>query len=313
MPRSGTKLLRDLLNQNPKLGIPIAESNFIPSMIERYGSPAPFENKEIFREFYAGYIRTSFFWWMKKFGYHMSEEYLEKEADLKSWSSIFETIIKYHVPEGRIDGFIWGDKTPSYLWHMPVIKDIYPQAKFLHIIRDPRDYSLSRKKAWGTHLYSSAEMWRDGIEVARSDGKKLGEDYKEIYYEDLLDNPEDVLNGICTFLNCAFIPDMMELGRACENLGDAKGLKKILQNNQKKYVKQLSKKQVKRIEEIVFPLMIHTCYKIEYAKKYKPISKTTLKLLGRINKYKRILFDIRDKGLSEGIRYHFGMKKLRHE
>jgi len=42
MPRSGTKLLRDLMNQNPKIGIPAAETHFIPFMIKKFGDPPNF-------------------------------------------------------------------------------------------------------------------------------------------------------------------------------------------------------------------------------------------------------------------------------
>jgi hypothetical protein len=38
MSWSGTKLLRDLLNQHPQIGIPPSESRFLPAVIERFGS-----------------------------------------------------------------------------------------------------------------------------------------------------------------------------------------------------------------------------------------------------------------------------------
>jgi len=39
MPRSGTKLLRDLLNRNPKIGVPTSETDFIPYLIKPFGNP----------------------------------------------------------------------------------------------------------------------------------------------------------------------------------------------------------------------------------------------------------------------------------
>jgi len=309
MPRSGTKLLRDLLNQNPSVGIPIAESNFIPKMIRQYGDPPELQEAEMFDSFYNDYTQTSFFWWMRRFGYEMSKEYLDGNADKTSWRSVFETIIRYHAPEGRETDFIWGDKTPSYLYHLKQLKGLYPEAKILHIIRDPRDYCLSRFKAWGTHLYSSAEMWREGIEVARKDGGQMGNDYMEIYFESLLDGPESILRKICAFLECEFRADMLELGRACENLGDAKGETKIIKHNKKKYPGQLSRNDIKRIEAIVYPAMMSTPYQFEYAEEYKPVSALQLNILGKLNMYKRLLFDVKEKGVVEGLRYRFGFFK----
>ena len=193
--RSGTKLLRDLLNQNTKIGIPIAESNFIPKVINRFGNPPNFQNDSEFNTFYEEYTKTSFFWWMKKFECVMGKDFLEKEIDKTSWGSIFEVILRYHVLPGRDKDFIWGDKTPSYLYHIDILKDLYPQARFLHIIRDPRDCCLSTRNAWGTNLFSVADRWRRGVEVARKSGGHLGGSYIEVYYESLLDDPKKTLTS----------------------------------------------------------------------------------------------------------------------
>ncbi len=307
--RSGTKLLRDLLNQNPNIGIPIAESNFIPKMIKRFGNLPPFQNDAKFQEFYEEYTQTTFFWWMKKFGYVMSKEYLEKEADRTSWSSIIEVILRYHVPHGRDKEFIWGDKSPDYMFHINALKDLYPEARFIHIIRDPRDNCLSKKKAWGRHLYRSAEIWRSGVENARYDGQQLGGDYMEVYYELLLENPEKTLRDICTFLGCKFTTSMMQPGRDCEDLGDAKGETKILKNNKKKYTTQLTKTEIRRIEEIVYPLMELMPYEFDYATMFNPISRIRLHILSKHDRWNRLMFNIRTKGFLEGIRFNFRLFK----
>ncbi|GJQ57455.1 MAG: sulfotransferase [Candidatus Scalindua sp. AMX11] len=309
MPRSGTKLLRDLLNQNPKIGIPIAESNFIPIMIKRYGNPPQLENATDFQLFYEEYTKTSFFWWMKEFDCVMSKEFLEKNADKKSWASIFEVILRYHVMSGRDKDFIWGDKTPSYLYHIDLLKDLYPKAKFLHILRDPRDCCISAQKAWGTNLFSFADSWHRGVEAAQTSGRPLGDSYMEIYYESLIGDPEKTLTGICEFLGCEFTSAMMQLGRDTENLGDAKGQTKIVSNNKKKYLTELSISKIKRIEEIVYPVMKSTEYGFEYALRHRPLSNIKLKIISRFNKVNRLMFNLKTKGFLEGIKYHFGTLK----
>ena len=61
-----------------------------------------------------------------------------------SIANVFEQLIRHdaNVP----DGAIWGDKSPSYLHHIESIRAIYPTAKFIHLIRDARDYVLSLEK-----------------------------------------------------------------------------------------------------------------------------------------------------------------------
>lgn len=50
-------------------------------------------------------------------------------------------------------------------------------------------------------MLRAAQRWVDYITKARSDGEKIGSDYFEIKYEDLLNNPELKLKEICDFLN----------------------------------------------------------------------------------------------------------------
>ena len=118
MPRSGTKLLRELLNQNPMIGIPPAETDFIPYMIKHFGKFPNFEDDEEIDRFYEELKKTTFWSWMKKHGYTLSKEHIEKELDKKSWSSILEVILKLCAPPGREENFIWGDKSPTYICHM---------------------------------------------------------------------------------------------------------------------------------------------------------------------------------------------------
>jgi len=66
--RSGTKLLRTLLNQHPKIGLPVVESKFIPHMVKRFGNPPAFATEEEFQQFYTELTQTKFFVRMKERG-----------------------------------------------------------------------------------------------------------------------------------------------------------------------------------------------------------------------------------------------------
>ena len=125
MPRSGTKLLRDLLNQNTSIGIPLTETDFIPFMINKFGITPSFNDKNNFFSFYEEIRKTTFWSSMKNQGYVINKEHIEEKSDLKTWSSIFEAILRFYAPKGRREKFIWGDKSPSYLYHMKFLKLFY--------------------------------------------------------------------------------------------------------------------------------------------------------------------------------------------
>jgi Sulfotransferase family len=307
LPRSGTKLLRDLLNQNPQIGIPVAESGFLPEIVKSFGDPPNFKNTVELQKFFEAYSDTNFSWYMKKFGYVMSMDYLRNKVDEVSWDSIFKHIIQYHVPHGRNKQYIWGDKTPSYLFHVDFLRKIYPHSRFIHIIRDPRECSLSARNAWGNNPYKYADRWNRGIKLSRIIKEHLGSDYLEVKFESLIETPEITLRNVCQFLECEFVSKMMKLGRDTETAGNAKGKREVMHSNKNKYLTQLSKKEIKRIEEITYDAMQLIPYKIHYATRYKALDPLQSKILGGFNKWNRIKYNLKSKGLKEGIKFIRGI------
>lgn len=303
MPRSGTKLLRDLLNRHPKIGIPIVESHFIPYMIRKFGWEPEIRTKSDLKNFYQEFTLTTFFWNTKELGQVLTLEELQQCADLSSWSSIFEFILKFYASTNKDDGFIWGDKTPGYINYLYLLKTLYPQARFVHIYRDPRDYALSVKNAWGKSIFRAGYVWKLSLESAREAGLKIGGDYKEIKYEELLSSPEDVLTNLCDFIDCQFLPEMLTLERPSENYGNAKGYTKILEDNFGKYKEHLPNNSQKRLEEIVYPLATELGYKMEFGTHHKPLNFFQLKILNIYDGLASVNFHIKEKGIIQGIQY----------
>jgi hypothetical protein len=146
---------------------------------------------------------------------------------------------------------------------MPLLKTLFPEAKFLHMIRDPRDYSLSVRKSFGKSIYRAAYRWRQGVENAHRSGTPLKEDYKEVRYEFLLEHPVSAMKSVTSFLGVSYDDKLVNLSSSREDLGDAKGRSGILSNNKNKYNTQLSHREIKRIEEIVCDVAKSLDYKLE--------------------------------------------------
>ena len=106
-----------------------------------------------------------------------------------------------------------GDKDPMNAPYLSQIKSVYPDAYILHIIRDPRDVILSRiKSEWGknTPFFLHVAEYQSHIYQALGDGRDLfGEQYHEIKYEDLLDDSEGILKGVCEWLNLPYEQEML--------------------------------------------------------------------------------------------------------
>jgi Sulfotransferase family len=106
----------------------------------------------------------------------------------------------------------YGNKTPKHVLHIPEIAALFPEARFVHIVRDGRDVALSylSKNFGPSDVRSAADVWRTRVERGRADGTKIGERrYAELRYEDLLKDPEAELRRICAFLELPFDDAML--------------------------------------------------------------------------------------------------------
>ena len=309
MPRSGTKLLRDLINQHPQVKIPEIESHVIPYFIKKFGDPPSFQNADNVNNFIEEFKKTSFYWNFKIKNITIDSEQLRRVASSKSWPEIFEYILRFYAPSSTEQNFIWGDKTPGYINHITLLSEVFPGAKFIHIIRDPRDYCLSVKKAWGKSIYRAAHRWNVTIHNIRKEVEKLKDQYLEVRYEDLLTNPKSTLTKICGFIGCDFNSSMLRLAKPAENLGDAKGSTEIVTVNMNKYLKAFNSSQIARIEEITFPVLKELNYPVtSKTLTHKSINKRLLKLLYIYDSFKTFTFHVKEKGLFTGISYTLNHK-----
>jgi hypothetical protein len=263
MPRSGTKLIRALLNQHPQINLTLAESHFIPYYVRKFGNPPPFRGRDDLHPFVRELRQTSFFSTMSKAGYSLDEATFLKNVDYTTWDAIFEHVFRHFGSKRAAVGTIWGDKTPGYINHMPLLKGLFPRAKFIHMVRDPRDYCLSVRKSFGKSIYRAAVRWRTGVENARQYGIWLAQDYMEVRYELLLEKPVSVMTQVASFLGLPYDAAMVNLTSAPEEVGDAKGQIQIVKDNKRKYITQLAPEEIKGIEEIVCDVARAVGYRLE--------------------------------------------------
>jgi len=124
-----------------------------------------------------------------------------------------------------------GDKTPDNLQYFDCLATYFPDAKFVHVIRDGRDVAVSlwhfnlrndpgkTIQQWGTFegfVREFAEYWVTTVKAGRRTGDALGsERYLELRYEDLLADPQGELSRALRFLSPS-IEIRPEILTACE-------------------------------------------------------------------------------------------------
>lgn len=196
--RSGTTLLRLMLDAHPDLAMP-PETHFIPSLLSM--------EKREWEDFFE--IITNAPTWVD---FRLDEDVFRQELRALPVFSLTEGLRTfYRLYARKFSKPLYGDKTPLYNLHMEAIQTLLPEARFIHLIRDGRDVALSYRGLWfgpGDDIESSARFWMNRISTARLQSINLNF-YLEIHYEQLIADPVGTLSCVCDFLELPFSDKML--------------------------------------------------------------------------------------------------------
>jgi hypothetical protein len=204
--RSGTTLLRLMLDAHPELVIP-PETHFIPEVVKACRDGAGPD--EVLALLITHRRWPDFRLEPDELGRRLRGlDPLTAGGALRSF---------YDLYAERAGKPRWGDKTPRYTRKMPLIERALPEARFVHLIRDGRDVALSLMEVhFGPDdVRGAAERWTQWIAQARRHGERVGH-YLELRYEDLIADPEDRLREICRFIELPWDPAMLDYHRRAE-------------------------------------------------------------------------------------------------
>lgn len=193
--RSGTTMLRLMLNNHPHLAVPY-ESDFITLFYHKlpeYGDLGRQDNvTKLLHDICANpHVKKG----------KLIEDPQEILAHpITTYADLVQEIFTtYAQKKGKQR---WGDKTPGYVTELDVVWKLFPGCRIVHLVRDGRDVAVSlRGLEWGSsHIPSVAEDWRWKTTLGHKVGAVLGEHYLEVHYEDLVLKTAETLRTICAFL-----------------------------------------------------------------------------------------------------------------
>jgi hypothetical protein len=118
----------------------------------------------------------------------------------------------------RFDRHRWGDKRPAYYNHIDVILRLFPDAKIVHVVRDPRDCVASLKQMpwWKSDSHHSVAAWAQSIDNTDRALRKRPDCLTRVQYERLVADPESELKALCAALEEDYDPAMAEPERLAE-------------------------------------------------------------------------------------------------
>ena len=108
----------------------------------------------------------------------------------------------------------WGDKTPQHGFYVPQLVRLFPDAQFIHVIRDGREVAASiYDHRWTGSVITAADHWRRAVAAGRRWARLGPERYHELRLDRLIESPSQVLRELCMFLREPFAPEMLEYRR----------------------------------------------------------------------------------------------------
>lgn len=147
-----------------------------------------------------------------------SEEMQSRLANSRSYAEVLNLVMGVMAKRERKSR--WGEKTPSHIFRIAEIRSCFPNAKIIHIIRDPRAVVSSTIAAFNDgrftdfNIYLATRYWlRCSAVHVRQQAQGIQGRYTLVRYEDLVTRPERTLQNICRFLALGYVPDMLNFGR----------------------------------------------------------------------------------------------------
>ncbi|WP_353572327.1 sulfotransferase [Candidatus Albibeggiatoa sp. nov. BB20] len=181
--RSGTTLLRLMLDHHPKIAF-LYEFEFAVDQIDAQGNYPDIQHYYDYLAYHRIFLGAQ----------------LEIDPNL-DYPVLVDSFLQQK--QARDDKPLVGATVHHQFQHLLTI---WPQAKFIHLIRDGRDVARSTiQMGWAGNMYMGIERWIEAELIWKQMAQKLPPEHQlSIHYEDLIKDSESVLKQVCDFAHVPF-------------------------------------------------------------------------------------------------------------
>ena len=202
-----------------------------------------------------------------------------EKSDKNSFSNLVSLFFSHEA--SKHNKSISGDQTPRHIFYVNEIKTMFPEAKFVNMVRDPRGVLCSQKYKWkaefkkGVPLFETVRtylnyhpilmsfLWNKGIKNALDVNDIVKNDsWLNVKFEDLTNNPREIVMNVCDFLNVEFMESMLDVSVSLSSTNTDEGMQGISKNIADKWILNLSSNEIFYAEKINHQYMEKFGYKI---------------------------------------------------
>lgn len=258
MNGSGTTMLADSLGHHPQLYMLPFESKVLPYYLknqEKFGSLDTLEGRRGMARQLGG---TKAFWQANgKRNVVLPDEVLTQPG----FAGVVDPLYRHYANwEGKAR---WGDKSPINTRHIVALGAAFPDAQFIHIIRDGRDSAQSFHRRWRYDPMHTITRWKSTVKEGRKQGRALGEKrYLEVHYESLTMDPESEMKKICHFLGLPFDEAVLTSSMHWMDPSNKNAQARRIIPNSGKWREYFSAAQLKEFEDIAGETLAECGYEV---------------------------------------------------
>jgi|SRR2546426_4546034 len=217
--RSGTTLLRALLEAHPALHVP-PETYVLGDVVREYQRYRRLPWHIVLR-LVMGALEYDPRWEAVDLTLGSVFRHLSTAPPAAcSLAAALDAVYRAHIARHKPSAVRWGDKNPANTFALPGLRAVFPDLQVLHIVRDGRDVVRSYLQFSQRSLTHFAEHWVRAVTSAQAFGAEHGSQYFELRYEELVRRPRVTLEGVTAFLGVALDERMLRHHELDLNLRD---------------------------------------------------------------------------------------------
>lgn len=209
MNGSGTTMLLDCLDSHPNLYGFKRETRLLPYLIASLPKFGDLRDDGNFRRYWQAVAEIPAIRFVNG----------GQPPDLPSnWQQLERSAAG--VIDGVFSGFArqagkrrWCEKTPMHALHIRRFAELFPHARFVHIVRDGRACAHSFHRRWEYTPELTMYRWKKVVQEAQAQGREIADRYLEVRYEDLTADPRRWMSIVCAFLGEPFVEEVLAPSR----------------------------------------------------------------------------------------------------
>ncbi len=204
--RCGKTMLRAFLVSHPRISIPAIGSNLWTYFYGQYGD---LHDRDNFERCLTALLRYKHARFLEPDEERLRREFWQGEP---GYAHLFALLQAHHAERERKPR--WGDQSGLIERYADLIFAAHPDAKMLHMLRDPRDRYCAALTRWTNgkaRAGGATARWLYSARLARQNLRKYPGRYHIVRYEELVTAPEATVRGVCAFLDEEFNEEMMTL------------------------------------------------------------------------------------------------------